>query len=277
MKNRLEYILFIFALAFFLLSGCAHDRKKGSTPHFDPTAVSPVSQDQDISLSEETPSDLEMNDEFFDEFEEEYKGRSGRVADPLSPWNRAMFHFNDKFYFWLLKPVSKGYKAIVPEVVRIGVSNFFCNLGTPIRLTSCLLQGKMKATGTELVRFLMNSTVGVLGFGDPAQKCLKLDITDEDLGQTLGVYGIGNGFYVVWPLLGPSTLRDSVGMVGDWFLDPVLYVEPFGAKLGILSYEKVNETSFRIGDYESIRDAAIEPYEAFRDAYIQYRKTKVEK
>ena len=100
---------------------------------------------------------------------------------------------------------------------------------------------------------------------------------DEDFGQTLGAYGIGNGFYIMWPILGPSTLRDSVGLVGDLFLNPVFYVEPVEASVGIRSYEEVNETSFEIGDYESLKKAAINPYEAVRDAYIQYRNSKVKK
>jgi phospholipid-binding lipoprotein MlaA len=99
---------------------------------------------------------------------------------------------------------------------------------------------------------------------------------DEDLGQTFATYGIGDGFYIVWPILGPSTLRDSVGMVGDWFLNPVSYVHPIEAYLGIRATETVNDTSFRIGDYESLKEAAIDPYVAFRNAYIQYRKRKVE-
>jgi len=99
---------------------------------------------------------------------------------------------------------------------------------------------------------------------------------EEDLGQTLGSYGIGNGFYIVWPILGPSTLRDSMGMVGDWFLNPVSYVEPTETYLEIRAVETVNETSFKIGDYESLKEAAIDPYVALRNAYIQHRKKKVE-
>ena len=268
-------ILLIFALAFVILSGCAH--KKANTPVLpsDPPAAKGVSQKREISSSEEPQSNLEENDEFLDEFESEFEERAVTVADPLSFWNRAMFHFNDKLYFWCLKPVAKGYRVVIPGVVRTGVRNFFSNIFTPIRLTSCILQGKVKAGGTELIRFVVNSTVGIAGVTDPAKKYLKLDISDEDLGQTLGAYGIGNGFYLVWPLLGPSTLRDSVGMVGDRFLNPITYVKPVEASVAIWSYDKINETSLHIGDYESIKEAAVEPYEAFRDAYIQYRKNKV--
>ena len=275
MKRQFNLILLIFALAFLILSGCAHRKANTTVLPSDPPVDQSVSQNPEISSSEESQSNLEEKDEFLDEFESEFEEKAVTVADPFSLWNRAMFHFNDKFYFWLLKPVARGYKAVIPGVVRTGARNFFRNLFTPIRLTSCILQGKVKAGGTELTRFVVNSTVGILGVADPAQKYLKLEMSDEDLGQTLGVYGIGNGFYLVWPLLGPSTLRDSMGMVGDWFLNPINYVESVEASVAIWSYEKINETSFRIGDYESIKEAAVEPYEAFRDAYIQYRKNKV--
>ena len=277
MKRQLNLILLIFALAFLILSGCAH--RKANTPVLssDPPVAKGVSQNRKISSSEVSHSNIEEKDEFLNEFESEFEEKAVTVADPLSFWNRAMFHFNDKLYFWFLKPVAKGYRAVIPGVVRTGVRNFFSNIFTPIRLTSCVLQGKVKAGGTELTRFVVNSTIGIAGVMDPAKKYLKLDITDEDLGQTLGAYGIGNGFYLVWPFLGPSTLRDSVGMVGDRFLNPITYVKPVEASVAIWSYDKINETSMHIGDYESIKDAAIEPYEAFRDAYIQYRNNKVKK
>ena len=275
MKRQLNLILLIFALAFLIFSGCAH--RKANTPVLpsDPPVAQSVSQNSKVSSSEEPQLSLEENDEFLDEFESEFEEKGVTVADPLSFWNRAMFHFNDKLYFWFLKPVAKGYRVVIPGVVRTGVRNFFSNIYTPIRLTSCILQGKAKAGGTELIRFVVNSTIGIAGVADPAKKYLKLDISDEDFGQTLGAYGIGNGFYLVWPLLGPSTLRDSVGMVGDRFLNPITYVKPVEASVAIWSFDKINETSLHIGDYESIKKAAVEPYEAFRDAYIQYRLNKV--
>ncbi|MDY6790973.1 MAG: MlaA family lipoprotein [Thermodesulfobacteriota bacterium] len=275
MKRQFNLFLIILGIGFLILSGCAHRKADTPVSPSDASTKKPVSPNREISPSEEAKSNLAEKDEFLDEFENEFKEKAVTVADPLSLWNRAMHHFNDKLYFWFLKPVAKGYRAIVPGVVRTGVRNFFSNIFTPIRLTSCVLQGKVNAGGTELVRFAVNSTVGILGFGDPAQKYFNLDISDEDLGQTLGAYGIGNGFYLVWPVLGPSTLRDSVGMVGDRFLNPITYVKPIEASVAIWSFDKINETSLHIGDWESIKEAAIEPYEAFRDAYIQYRNNKV--
>ncbi len=198
------------------------------------------------------------------------------IADPIYYWNKGMYHFNDKFYFWLLKPVARGYKWAVPELVRTGVSNFFYNLRFPIRLVSSLLQAKGSAAVGELGQFVVNTTAGIGGFRNVAKAHRKLNPSEEDLGQTLGMWGIGNGFYIVWPFIGPSTLRDSVGLVGDRFLDPVSYVNPREAALGIIAYDVVNKTSFRIGDYEALKEAAIEPYISIRDAYVQNRKKKVE-
>jgi len=207
--------------------------------------------------------------------EEEEASTPEPIADPLEPWNRAMFHFNDKLYFWVLKPTAQGYKAVTPDIVRVGVKNFFHNLTTPIRLVNCLLQGKSQAAGAELGSFMVNTVVGVLGFGNPAANDPRLTPHDEDFGQTLAVYGVGDGFYIIWPFLGPSTLRDSVAMGGDHFLAPLSYINSTEASVGIRFYDTINSTTFRIGDYESLKEAAVNPYEAFRNAYIQYRQRKI--
>lgn len=219
--------------------------------------------------------ELDLLDEDFDSFYEKNGPNDYPVADPIIYWNRAMYHFNDKLYFWGLKPLTKAYIAIAPQMVRSGVKNFFSNIATPIRLVSCILQLKIKNAGTEAARFIINSTIGIIGFGDPAKRYYGLKAKDEDIGQTFGFYGIGNGIYIVWPFLGPSTLRDSIGLVGDKFLNPVSYIEPWEVSAGITSYEIVNKTSFKIGDYEEFKAAAINPYEALKDAYIQNRRKKV--
>ena len=207
---------------------------------------------------------------------EEKEGETLQIADPLYPWNKAMYHFNDKFYFWLLKPVAKGYSKVFPEDIRLGVSNFFENITTPIRFVSSLLQFKMKDAGNELLRFVYNSTAGIGGLADAAKMDFEIKRKEEDIGQAFGSYGIGHGFYLVWPFLGPSSLRDTVGYIGDLFLNPVSYVSPPEASLAITSYDEVNETSFHIEDYEDLKKAAIDPYISIRDAYMQHRKKKVE-
>lgn len=275
--HRLKYLLFVLLILLFSSGGCAH-RHAANTHSASPEAsfqnqtpsALDRNQSKQVEVEGESPeSDLDV---FSDEDTEE---GVVQVADPLQPWNRAMFHFNDKLYFWVLKPVSRGYKAVIPTPVRSGVRNFFRNITAPIRMVSALLQGKGRRASAELTSFLINSTVGVLGFGNPAKRWPELSHSEEDLGQTLATYGIGDGFYLVWPILGPSTLRDSVGMVGDWFLNPISYVQPIEAYLEIRAGEIVNDTSFRIGDYESLKEAAIDPYIALRNAYIQNRKKKV--
>lgn len=220
---------------------------------------------------EAVENDLEKDADYLEE-------EAVKIRDPIWPWNRAMYHFNDKLYFWLLKPVARGYRFVVPERARIGVRNFFYNVAMPIRAVNCALQGKGKGFADELASFLVNTTWGILGFGDPAKNRLHIKKYDEDFGQTLQVYGIGNGFYIVWPVFGPSTVPDSVGLVADLFLNPVTYVAPFvaSASVGISAYKTVNDTSLQIGDYESIKDAALDPYISIRHGYIQYRKKKVE-
>ena len=124
---------------------------------------------------------------------------------------------------------------------------------------------------------MVNTTWGVLGVADPAKDRLGLEVSDdEDLGQFLGSQGVGNGLYIVWPLWGPSTLRDSVGLVGDQFLSPLSYLRRWDTYLAIFAVKATNEASLHLGDYESLKSAAIEPYTACRDAYIQYRAKQIQ-
>ncbi len=198
------------------------------------------------------------------------------IADPLEPINRVFFQFNDKLYFWFLKPLATGYEKIVPRVIRIGIRDFFSNLSMPVRAVNCLLQGRVEDFGDEVARFFINSSVGMLGFMDPAKQALNIKKHDEDLGQTLGSLGFGPGLFINWPILGPSTLRDTIGSLGDSFLNPVNYsIDTTKYNLAVKGYEEVNETSLRLGDYESLKKAAIDPYISVREAYHQYRLNKI--
>lgn len=219
--------------------------------------------------------DDEMDDEDMDYLEEEYE--LDGIADPLEPVNRAFFYFNDKLYFWLLKPAAKGYSAVVPEETRISVRNVFKNLAAPVRTANNLLQLKFKSAGNELFRFGINSTFGMLGLYDVAKDEMGIRIQDEDFGQTLGVWGVGPGIYITWPLLGPSTLRDTIGDAGDYFLDPVNYLNSFIERNAVKSGDQINRTSLSLGDYEAIKKDALDPYDAVKDIYYQYRKSRIEK
>lgn len=200
------------------------------------------------------------------------------ISDPLEPWNRMMFTFNDRVYFWLMKPVSKVYNAALPEPVRVSVNNFFSNLTTPVRFVNCLLQLQMKCAGIELFRLGVNSTLGIGGLVDAARYGWQIEKQEKDLGQTLGSYGIGDGFYIIWPFLGPSSVRDTVGMVGDGFLTPQDYITPFfWDAVGVDAAERFNDTALHIGEYEDFKESAIEPYVALRDAFSQHRKSLYKK
>lgn len=200
------------------------------------------------------------------------------IPDPLESMNRAFFEFNDKMYFWVLKPIGTGYKKAVPEVGRICIRNFFTNLIMPIRAISCLLQGKFEGFGIELTRCVVNTTAGFLGFQDVAKDALDFQIQDEDLGQVFAFYGIGPGCFLNLPFLGPSSIRDTAGWAGGLYLNPLDYmVTDFWVNVGFRSFDLLNKTSMRIGEYEALKKAALDPYVAMRDAYYQYRLNQIEK
>jgi phospholipid-binding lipoprotein MlaA len=256
-------------------AGCASSDTTGDS---DLLGVDPGDQQVLIDVNdaaEAMETEQVMEDDDFDLFEDELDNQAVQVADPLQPVNRLIFNFNDVIYIYVLEPCAKGYRAVVPKPGRIGVRNFFSNLMTPARLVNCLLQGKNESAWTELKRFGINTTEGILGVGDPALDKYGVEITSEDLGQTLAVYGLGNGCYLVLPLLGPSSARDTAGMVGDWFLNPVRYVEPTEASIAITAGKFTNERSFRVGEYQAFKDEAVDPYIAMREAYIQYRNKQI--
>jgi phospholipid-binding lipoprotein MlaA len=270
----------VLALAFCIVIGCAAGNQ--AVPSFEPQnpalhahqAKPPVAQTLVAQADNQDDEDLLEDDWLLEgsQLDEEFY----TVADPLEPYNRIIFTFNDRLYFWVVKPVALGYRAVTPPMVRTGIQNFFNNLGTPVRLANSILQGKLQKAEAEFARFLYNTTVGVLGFGNPAKKYPRLNPDPEDLGQTLAFYKIGDGFYIVWPFFGPNTLRDSVGAVGDWYVDPLFYyVDPLWTSLSLSAFDVINDLSFRIGDYESLKKAALDPYEAYRNAYIQLRQSKI--
>lgn len=258
------YVWLIVILA-VITAGCTASKRTAANREHSLVSPNPAA----------IPSEADEDDEF-DLLEDELDEQEIKISDPLKPLNRAMFHFNDKLYFWMVKPCAEISRKYTPKPVRIGILNFFRNLTTPVRFVSCHLQGKHKAAGTELHRFAYNTTFGVLGFGDPAKDKLGLEPTDEDLGQTLGKWGAGNGVYIVLPLLGPSTFRDAVGLAGGQFLNPVWYVKPIETSIAISTTRINNEYTFQLGEYESFKEAAYDPYIAMRRAYIQYRSKQVQ-
>ena len=275
-KKLFSHLLLILLFSVFLFTGCAH---KPLNPQKEPANDAAIDQNRTTTVdkTEEISQNPDVEDDFENEFfEDEFETNQLEVADPLYIWNKGMYHFNDKLYFWLLKPLAKGYTAITPDIFRVGVRNFFYNLMVPARFVNCILQGKGNAAASEFTRFVVNTTVGFLGLGDPASQYPLLNISDdEDLGQTFAKYGIGNGFFFVWPILGPSTLRDFIGWIGDSYLNPLTYIEPFEAEMAIRGFNLINRTSFQIGQYEALKEASVDPYAAMRNSYLQYRERKI--
>ncbi|GIC75489.1 hypothetical protein FMO003_09150 [Moritella sp. F3] len=231
----------------------------------------------DALFSDEEFSDEQLEDDddlFSDDSIIETESKT-EISDPFYYFNKAMFHVNDKLYFWILRPTAVGYKAITPQFFRVGVANFFHNITMPIRFTSSLLQGDIESSGTELGRFAVNTTVGLLGVMDPAEDYLDWQPNNQDMGLTLGKYGIGNGPYIVWPIFGPSTLRDTVGKGTDYFLSPLTYLQPDKLSITVQAVDKVNATYFSLGDYEAFKQAYIDPYERMKEFYIEYRAERV--
>lgn len=208
------------------------------------------------------------------------EGEEVAVADPFEPFNRFMFRVNDRLYFWVLKPVGEGYAKVVPKTARIGIRNAFYNFLFPIRFVNNLLQLKPVQAGAEAGRFVLNSIFGFAGFYNFVDKecTAKLGPYDEDFGQTLGHYGMKPTFFIIWPILGPSNLRDSIGLAGDYLLDPTFHIPmSWYTAGGIKVGQQVNAVSLRLGEYEDFLQSAIDPYVAMRNAFTQYRQNLIKK
>jgi len=192
--------------------------------------------------------------------------------DPLQPVNRVFYRFNDLGDRYVLRPVAVGYSRALPAQLRTGVHNFFSNLLYPVTIANAFLQGKFRQSGRDGARFLLNTTVGLGGLFDPASR-VGLTANDEDFGQTLAVWGVGNGPYLVIPILGPSTLRNTAGDVVDTPLTPFLNITDgdLGWRLGTWAiYQVDGRSGFLDADTQIFE--AYDPYIFVRDAYLQNRR-----
>lgn len=200
------------------------------------------------------------------------------VPDPFEDFNRAMFQFNDFLYFYLLKPAGIGYKALVPQPMRIGLRNAFYNIRFPVRFVNDVLQGKIANAGREILRFLVDTIFGFGGLVRCSRDHELLNPAPQDLGRTFATWGIGPGPYFVWPFFGPKTLRETVGDIGDTFADPIFWTTPpWYTPYLIRAGETINTVSLQIGEYEALKEAAIDPYTAMKDIYMQFRTRSYDK
>lgn len=206
-----------------------------------------------------------------------------QVYDPFEPVNRAVFKFNDGLYDHVLRPISNGYTRVVPMPARRGIRNFFDNIRFPIRFVNSALQGKFDRAGRESGKFFVNTVAGLGGFIRISDDVPALAmIPREDTGQTFGVWRIGKGPYLVLPLLGPGTLRDTVGAVGDHLLNPLSWKlrenvdwYTWEIETGVQAVNGLNALPDLLYAYDAPRKDAIDPYIAVRSAYVQYRDAAV--
>ena len=266
MRKCIQLLLLAVSLA--LLGGCQYAQLRTWNHMF---AGMQPSQDKQQDVE-----DFEDFEEFEDP-EEADDDTDAPVFDPLSGYNRIMFYFNDKLFLWIWQPLAKGYRFVVPEVARIGINRAYKNLGTPVRFVNSLFQLKFQKAGLELGRLLVNTTIGIGGLFDPADAWFDWRAPSaEDFGQTLGSYGVGAGFPLVLPFLGQSNARDGIGRIADGFTNPRVYLLPLATNAAITAGEIFNYTSLHIGEYESLKEDALDPYTFFRDAYQQHREKKIQ-
>lgn len=248
-----------------LLSGCASTRS-GSAPTPPPeTNGASDKVGSDGKTVADNGDDLEMY------------AVAVPVADPLRPLNRATFWVNHQLYVYALRPISKGYEFIVPEKGREAVHNAFENVKFPIRFVNNLLQGNPYRASQETGKFLINTTFGVAGLGRPAERVPFLSkVPPADMGQTFAKWGIGDGFYFVIPVMGPTTLRDGVGLAGDYALNPITWCGfiwgGYGWFIAIPAANTMRSLPYQLAIYDAATGDTLDRYLAARDAYIQYRR-----
>lgn len=197
------------------------------------------------------------------------EGSEPSEEDPWERYNRGMFEFNDAVDRAFLKPVTKGYRAITPDPVESGVTNFFENLTYPVVIINQLLQGKFLDAASDTGRFIINTVIGIGGIFDPATR-MGLESNDEDFGQTLATWGVSSGPYLVLPFLGSSTLRDAPALYADWQVDLLYQFE--SPEVHYLTALDVVDTRAQLFEFESQLESAYDRYAFIRNAYLQRRE-----
>jgi len=195
--------------------------------------------------------------------------------DPWEDFNDPVFEFNYKLDRYLVKPAAKGYNLFIGDGEKQLIGNVFDNVAFPKRFVNSLLQGKFGGAGRELSRFLINSTLGGAGMTDVAKYQFGIEKSDEDTGQTFGVYGWEKSRYLVLPLLPPLTVRDGVGYVFDLALDPISYFVPFYYSLGRNVEDRVNDRALNIETFQAVEEGTLDLYSAVRNAYLKKREKQI--
>lgn len=197
-------------------------------------------------------------------------GSKGQRLDPWESWNRKVFAFNEKLDEAILKPVATAYSEIVPAPIRTGIDNFFGNIGDAWSAVNLLLQGRFKAGVEQGMRFAVNSTFGLAGVLDVATEA-GLEKNSQDFGKTLGKWGMGTGAYIVWPVFGPSSVRDSLALPVDWQASPAVVFDDGRKKVVITALNLINTRANFLRAGEMLEGIALDKYTFYRDAYLQRR------
>ena len=232
-----------------------------------------------LELRMPSPTSIMPSDSFKD-LKDPFMSESNApdMPDPFEDYNRFMFDFNEGFYDDIMEPVVREYRDFVNEDIRVGIANIFDNAMAPLKLVSSFLQGDIDKTGRVIGRTIINTTLGLGGMFDVADKAFDIKDVNEDLDQVLGTYGVPTGPYVVLPLFGPSSVRNVFGRAGGMFLSPTYHFAP-GVEVGgaLTVTDQVNDTSFIVDDIAQMDDSTIDKYESVRDFYGQYREVLVNK
>jgi len=232
-----------------------------------------------IKLELKMPSPTSMvQPDTFDNLEDPFASKlnTPEMSDPFEDYNRLMFDFNQGFYDNLMKPVVTEYRDFVNEDIRIGIANIFDNAMAPLKLVSSFLQGDFDKTGRVIGRTIINTTIGLGGMIDIADKVFDIKDVNEDLDQVLGAYGVPTGPYIMLPFFGPSYARNIVGRIGGSFLSPTFHFSPgVEVAVGLSATDELNDTSFIVDDIDQMDDSTIDKYESVRDFYGQYRNVLV--
>ena len=199
---------------------------------------------------------------------------NGDPRDPLEPLNRGVYRFNDTLDKAVTKPIAQGYRAILPKPVRTGVSNFFSNIDDVLVTANNLLQFKFHDAASDFARLLANTTFGIGGLFDVASS-FGLEKHNEDFGQTLGYWGIGDGPFLMLPLLGPSNARDTIGSAVQIYADPLRHLDNVRVRNSLAGLRFVNARANLLDAERVLDEAALDPYTFLRDAYIQQRRSLV--
>lgn len=194
----------------------------------------------------------------------------GEANDPFEPVNRAVYRFNEIADKYAIRPVAKGYQTVTPAVIRTGITNFFDNISYPVDIVNALLQGKFRQGGRDTARLAVNTTIGILGFMDPATN-MGLVKHDEDFGQTFGAWGIGQGPYVVVPIFGPRTMRSGIGDLAGVYVNPQFLVFNSSVQTKLNIFWLLHVRSTLLGFDDEIQ-RAFDPYTFVRDSYLQHRQ-----